>query len=106
MIVWLSLSAAKKISCSCNNGFDEGEFSWKVCAHLEEERRTSEELRGGLEKEREELRTKLRDATNEVRGQMTLAECVFIPDKIYLIKVCRISVITLVICDVSGLSDL
>lgn len=33
---------------------------------LEEERRTSEELCSGLEKEREELRTKLKDATNEV----------------------------------------
>lgn len=52
-----------------------------MCARLEEERRTSEELRGGLEKEREELRTKLRDATNEVRGHITLVECVFLPDK-------------------------
>lgn len=53
-----------------------------MCAHLEEERRTGEELRGGLEKEREELRTKLRDATNEVRGQITLVGCVFIQNKI------------------------
>lgn len=57
-----------------------------MCAHLEEERRTGEELRSGLEKEREELRTKLRDATNEVSGQITLVECVFLPDKIYEIK--------------------
>lgn len=48
---------------------------------MEEERRTSEELRGGLEKEREELRTKLRDATNEVRGHITRVECVLMPDK-------------------------
>lgn len=34
--------------------------------HLEEKRRTSEELLSCLEKEREELRTKLKDATNEV----------------------------------------
>nr|XP_046269806.1 protein FAM184B isoform X2 [Scatophagus argus] len=38
----------------------------EVCAHLEEERRRSEELCNGLENEREELRTKLRDATNEI----------------------------------------
>uniref|UniRef100_A0A674NVI8 Family with sequence similarity 184 member B n=1 Tax=Takifugu rubripes TaxID=31033 RepID=A0A674NVI8_TAKRU len=38
----------------------------KVCERLEEERRSREELRGGLEKEIEELRTNLRDATNEV----------------------------------------
>lgn len=44
---------------------------------MEEERRTGEELRSGLEKEIEELRTKLRDTTNEVRGDMTLVECVF-----------------------------
>lgn len=44
-------------------------FSRKVCARLEEERRSGGELRSGLEKEREELRSKLRDATNEVRGQ-------------------------------------
>lgn len=104
MIVRLSLCAEKKICCSCNDGVDEGEFSRKVCAHLEEERRTGEELRGGLEKEREELRTKLRDATNEVRGQIALAECVFTPYE--MIKVFRISAITLVICDVSVLSDL
>lgn len=53
---------------------------------MEEERRTGEELRSGLEKEREELRTKLRDATNEVSGQITLVECVFLPDKIYEMK--------------------
>lgn len=40
-----------------------------MCARLEEERRSGGELRSGLEKEREELRDKLRDATNEVRGQ-------------------------------------
>lgn len=44
----------------------------KVCARLEEERRAGEELRSELEKEREELRTKLKDATNEVSGQMLL----------------------------------
>uniref|UniRef100_A0A8C6K7N5 Family with sequence similarity 184 member B n=1 Tax=Nothobranchius furzeri TaxID=105023 RepID=A0A8C6K7N5_NOTFU len=38
----------------------------QVCARLEEERRAAEELRGGLETEREELRTRLKDATNEV----------------------------------------
>lgn len=43
-------------------------ISWKVCERLEEERRSRVELRGGFEKEKEELRTKLRDATNEVRG--------------------------------------
>lgn len=59
----------------------DNEFTLKVCAHLEEERRRSEELRSRLEKEREELRTKFRDATNEVRGQNTLANCVFLPDK-------------------------
>lgn len=53
-----------------------------------------DELRGGLEKDREELRTKLRDATNEVRGQITLAECVFLPDEIYQIKLFIISGIT------------
>lgn len=47
---------------------------------MEEERRSGEELRSGLEKEREELRTKLRDATNEVRGQNTEVEAVFLPD--------------------------
>lgn len=47
-------------------------ISWKVCERLEEERRSREELRGGLEKEKEELRTKLRDATNEVRGHVAL----------------------------------
>lgn len=52
-----------------------------MCAHLEEERRSREELHSRLEKEREELRTKLRDATNEVRGQNTLVKCVFLPDK-------------------------
>lgn len=41
-----------------------------MCARLDEERRSGEELRGGLERDREELRTKLRDATNEVRGQL------------------------------------
>lgn len=45
---------------------------WKVCERLEEERRSREELRGGFEKEKEELRTKLRDATNEVRGHVAL----------------------------------
>lgn len=44
-------------------------FPRKVCARLEEERRSGGELRGGLEKEREELRAKLRDASSEVRGQ-------------------------------------
>lgn len=44
---------------------------------MEEERRGGEELRSGLEREREELRTKLRDATNEVRGQNTQVEGVF-----------------------------
>ncbi|KAG7485047.1 hypothetical protein JOB18_002123 [Solea senegalensis] len=38
----------------------------EVCAHLEEERRSSDELRNGLEKEMEELRAKLRDSSNEV----------------------------------------
>ncbi|XP_065815331.1 protein FAM184B isoform X1 [Labrus bergylta] len=38
----------------------------EVCAHLEVERRSTEELRSLLEKEREELRTKLRDANNEI----------------------------------------
>lgn len=33
---------------------------------MEEERRAAEELRSGLEKEREELRTKLQDTTSEV----------------------------------------
>lgn len=46
--------------------------SWKVCEHLEEERRSREELRGGLEKEIEELRTNLRDATNEVRAHVEI----------------------------------
>lgn len=44
-------------------------FSRKVCARMEEERRSRGELRSGLEKEREELRAKLRDATSEVRNQ-------------------------------------
>ncbi len=47
---------------------------------MEEERRTSEELRIGLEKEREELRAQLRDATNEVRGQIILFKSVFVPN--------------------------
>ncbi|XP_034544025.1 protein FAM184B isoform X2 [Notolabrus celidotus] len=38
----------------------------EMCAHLDVERRRSEELRSVLEKEREELRTKLRDTTNEI----------------------------------------
>lgn len=42
-----------------------------MCARLEEERRGGEERRAGLEKEREELRTQLRDATNEVRGRFS-----------------------------------
>lgn len=54
------------------------DFSLKVCAHLDLERRRSEELRSALEKEREELRTKLRDATNEVREITTFVECVFL----------------------------
>lgn len=44
---------------------------------MEEERRAAEELRCGMEKEREELRTKLKDATSEVRSQVTLTERVF-----------------------------
>lgn len=47
-------------------------ISRKVRERLEEERRSREELCGGLEKENEELRTKLRDATNEVRGRVAL----------------------------------
>lgn len=47
-------------------------MSWKVCERLEEERRSREELRGGLEKEKEELRANLRDATNEVRGHFAI----------------------------------
>lgn len=43
--------------------------SFQICARLDEERRNSEELRCGLEKEIEELRTKLKGSTNEVRGQ-------------------------------------
>ncbi|XP_071779377.2 LOW QUALITY PROTEIN: protein FAM184B [Centroberyx gerrardi] len=39
----------------------------EVCMRLEEERRSSEEVHRGLEREREELRTKLQDATNEIR---------------------------------------
>jgi len=35
---------------------------------LEEERRAAEELRCGLEKESDELRTKLKDASTEVRS--------------------------------------
>lgn len=46
--------------------------SWKVCERLEEERRSREELCGVFEKENEELRTKLRDATNEVTGHVAL----------------------------------
>ncbi|XP_008315150.1 protein FAM184B isoform X2 [Cynoglossus semilaevis] len=38
----------------------------EICARLDEERRNSEELRCGLEKEIEELRTKLKGSTNEV----------------------------------------
>lgn len=56
-------------------------FSWKLCEHLEEERRSKEEKRSGLEKEKEELRTKLSDATKEVRGQFALEECEFLPEK-------------------------
>lgn len=47
-------------------------ISWKVCERLEEERRSREELCSGLEKEKDELRAKLRDATNEVRGHVAL----------------------------------
>lgn len=47
---------------------------------MEEERRNSEELRNGLEKEREELRAKLKDATNEVRGQSRPIESGFSAD--------------------------
>lgn len=49
-------------------------ISWKVCERLEEERRSREELCSGLEKEKDELRAKLRDATNEVRGHVALHE--------------------------------
>lgn len=38
---------------------------------MEEERRSGEEFRQSLEKEREELRAKLRDASDEVRGHVT-----------------------------------
>ncbi|KAG7261582.1 hypothetical protein CRUP_019228, partial [Coryphaenoides rupestris] len=38
-----------------------------VCARLEEERRSGGEGRRGLEREREELRAQLQDATNEIR---------------------------------------
>ncbi|XP_019215438.1 protein FAM184B isoform X7 [Oreochromis niloticus] len=38
----------------------------EVCVRLEEERRAAEELRSRMEKEREELRTKLKDATSEI----------------------------------------
>lgn len=49
-------------------------ISLKVCERLEEERRSREKLCGGLEKEKEGLRTKLRDATNEVRGHVALRQ--------------------------------
>ena len=38
----------------------------QVCARLEEERRSNGEMRRGLEREREDLRSQLQDATNEV----------------------------------------
>lgn len=39
---------------------------FKVCLRLEEERRAADELRSRLEKEKEELRKSLKDATTEV----------------------------------------
>jgi len=42
-----------------------------MCARLSEERKSAEELRSELEREREELRTKLNDATNEVSRNET-----------------------------------
>lgn len=39
----------------------------KVCARLEEERQAAEELRKSLEREKDELRTKLKDTNAEVR---------------------------------------
>ncbi|XP_028301517.1 protein FAM184B [Gouania willdenowi] len=38
----------------------------EVCAHLDEERRNREDLRNRLEKEADELRTKLKDSTSEI----------------------------------------
>lgn len=61
---------------------------------MEEERRIGEELRCVLETEREELRTKLKDATDEVRSQITLPECLLLPD----IKGLMMSAVRLLIC--------
>lgn len=40
----------------------------KVCARLDEERRSAEELRKSLEREKDELRAKLKDTNAEVKS--------------------------------------
>lgn len=63
---------------------------------MEEERRSKGEQHSGQEKEKEELRTKLSDATKEVRGQFALEECVILPEKNWLdvnylsFQICRL----------------
>lgn len=58
----------KNCGCNCcSSGFDGGQIFLKVCARLEEERQAAEELRKSLEREKDELRTKLKDTNAEVR---------------------------------------
>ena len=75
------INQLKKTQLLCNDCLHGDNYSWKVCARSEEERRRAEELRSGLEKEREELRTKLKDSTDEVRGQTELPSAQITPDQ-------------------------
>lgn len=66
---------------------------------LEEERRGGEELRSRLEKEREELETKLKDASSEVRRLSTIfiifisifkVQIFFITERFLCSQICRL----------------